>query len=115
PILPFGTGIWTPGVQNNVVKKNEVRNHQRYGILITQSWAGEFLPINNRVRRNFIRNSGIYDLAWDGIGVTTCFADHDPDASTAPPLLAQLYPCDRPTVGVPYPLVNAALLLAAYA
>ena len=106
--IPFGTGVWTPGVQNNVVKANEIRNHHRYGVLISQSAAAEPLPINNRVRRNLIRNSGMYDLAWDGTGYDNCFLNNDFTGETGPPEIETLYNChNRPFAGVPYPPVQA--------
>lgn len=106
--IPFGTGVWTPGVQNNVVKSNRILDHDRYGVLITQSWAGDPLPINNRVRGNFIRNSGMYDLAWDGTGENNCFLNNDFTGETGPPEIQTLYSChNRPFVGVPFAPVQA--------
>jgi hypothetical protein len=106
--IPFGTGVWTPGVQNNVIKANVIRNHDRYGVLVTQSIHGEPLPFNNRVRRNFIRNSGMYDLAWDGTGADNCFLNNDFTGETGPPEIETLYSChNRPFVGAPYAPVQS--------
>lgn len=106
--IPFGTGIWLAGVHNNVAKRNIIRNHKRYGVLITQSLDEDSLPINNRVRRNVIRSSGVYDLAYDGTGSDNCFYRNDFTGPTGPPDAETLYSCpQRPNVGLPYPPVQA--------
>lgn len=106
--IPFGTGIWLAGVHNNIAKRNVVTGHKRYGVLITQSIDEESLPMNNRVRYNFIRNSGMYDLAWDGTGANNCFYGNDFTGETGPPDAETLYACpNRPFAGVLYPPVQA--------
>jgi hypothetical protein len=106
--IPFGTGIWLAGVHNNVAKNNLVRDHKRYGILITQSIDADSLPVNNRVRRNVIRSSGMYDLAYDGTGYNNCFYRNDLSGPTGPPDAESLYSCPaRPNVGVPFAPVQA--------
>lgn len=105
--IPFGTGIWLAGVRNNVANGNLIRDHKRYGVLISQSIDGESTPINNRVRRNIIRGSGIYDLAYDGTGSNNCFYRNDLSGPTGPPDAATLYSCPRrPNTGTPYPPVQ---------
>ncbi len=109
--IPFGTGIWLAGVHNNVAKRNVVRNHERYGILISQSFEADSMPVNNRVRRNVIRSSGIYDLAYDGTGYDNCFYRNDHTGPTGPPEAETLYGCpNRPNVGVPFAPVQAEVL-----
>lgn len=111
--IPFGTGIWLAGVQNNVAIGNEIRNHKRYGVLVTHAVAPDSLPFNNEVLNNRIRNSGIYDLAWDGTGANNCFSGNDFDGATGPPLIQTLYGCDkRPFVGVPFAPVLADWMVA---
>ena len=106
--IPFGTGIWLAGVHNNIAKRNVVTNHKRYGILITQSIDEDSLPMNNRVRYNFIRTSGMYDLAWDGTGANNCFYENDFTGETGPPDAETLYACpNRPFAGVPFAPVQA--------
>lgn len=106
--IPFGTGIWLAGVHNNMAKRNVIRGHKRYGVLITQSVDTDSLPINNRVRGNTIRASGIYDLAYDGTGYNNCFHRNDFTGPTGPPDIETLYSCpDRPNAGAAYPPVQA--------
>ncbi len=110
--VPFGTGVWLLGVQNNVVKRNVIRGHDRYGVLITQTGYPS-IPMNNRVRRNLVRRSGMYDLAWDGIGANNCFDRNDIGGATGPPAIQTLYACaNRPFVGIPYPPVDADVVAA---
>lgn len=109
--IPFGTGIWLAGVHNNVAKGNVVRDHKRYGILITQSFEADSMPLNNRVQRNVIRSSGVYDLAYDGTGYDNCFYGNDHTGPTGPPDVETLYGCpNRPNVGVPFAPVQAEVV-----
>ncbi|MDP9068109.1 MAG: plastocyanin/azurin family copper-binding protein [Actinomycetota bacterium] len=111
--IPFGTGVWLAGVHNNIVKKNVIRNHNRYGVLITQSIDEDSLPMNNRVRYNLIRSSRKYDLAWDGTGANNCFYKNDFTGPTGPPEAQTIYACpNRPFVGVPFPPVQADVAAA---
>lgn len=106
--IPFGTGIWFAGIMNSEAIGNTVRNHDRYGILITQSIQQDSIPMNNRVLDNFVRDSGMYDLAWDGTGQDNCFSGNDITGETGPPSMQETYSCDaRPFTGVPYPPVQA--------
>lgn len=111
--IPFGTGVWLLGVENNVVKRNVIKDHDRYGVLITQT-IDAAVSLNNRVRRNLVRDSGMYDLAWDGIGANNCFDRNDIEGATGPPAIQTLYACaNRPFAGVPYPPVAADVARAA--
>ena len=104
--LATGAGVWLDGDTDSEVTGNMIAGGT-FGVAV--SGGARDVTVSD----NTLTGNGT-DLAWDGIGVTTCFADHADEASSAPPAIQTLYPCDRPTVGVAYPLVNAALLQAAY-
>jgi plastocyanin len=106
--IPFGTGVWLPGVYNHVVRRNRISNHKRYGVLITPSIDPSALaPMNNRVWNNMVKDSGIYDLAWDGSGANNCFGNNTFKTS-GPPDAQTIYNCsNRPFAGVPYPPITA--------
>lgn len=112
--IPIGTGIWFPGVENNVAWNNTVFKHNSYGILISQS-IDESLPVNNTVRNNFVRNSDAdddgygYDLAYDGTGEFNCWTGNDYKGATGPPDIETLYPCSERRPGAAYPPVTAHL------
>ncbi|MDQ3964659.1 MAG: right-handed parallel beta-helix repeat-containing protein [Actinomycetota bacterium] len=113
--IPWGTGIWFPGVENNIALNNTVRNHRSFGILISQS-IDESMPVNNMVIGNFVSNSDSdgdgrgWDLAWDGTGESNCFANNHFEGETGPPDIETVYDCaNRPYPGVPYAPVQAYL------
>jgi plastocyanin len=106
--LPYGTGVWLVGTQNNVVRQNVIEDHNRYGVLLTPGPEPQAVPLNNRVLRNRISNSGVYDLAWDGVGKDNCFSHNKIDGETGPPEIQTLYACkNRPFVGAPWPFATA--------
>jgi hypothetical protein len=106
--IPFGTGIWLPGVRNATVMNNVVGDHDRYGILVSRSMGEDALPENNQVLTNSVRDSGRFDLAWDGYGADDCFSGNDVEGNTGPPDLQTTYACDnRPFEGTPYPPVQS--------
>jgi plastocyanin len=106
--IPFGTGIWLLQTENNVAHRNIVTGHKRYGILISHGLNG--VPMNNRVIANKVRNSGKYDLAWDGTGASNCFARNDFTGETGPPEIETIYDCDnRPYPGIPFAPIQADL------
>jgi plastocyanin len=108
--IPFGTGIWLAGVENSEAYGNHVFGNKRYGILVSQALDPNTVPMNNRVRDNWVRDSGIYDLAWDGTGESNCFSGNDIKGDTGPPQIETLYSCaNRPFVGAPYPPVEQDL------
>lgn len=115
--IEIGTGVWLPGVENNVVVGNRIYNHRSYGVLVSQSIDTD-MPINNTVIQNWIRNSDSdedgygYDLAYDGNGEFNCWAGNDFEGETGPPDIQTLYPCDERMVGTPYPPVQAHLAAA---
>lgn len=107
--IPFGTGIWLAGTQNNEVFNNIIQRHETAGVLITPSIHPDSIPMNNIVVGNTIRNSNIdgdefgWDLAWTGEGSDNCFSNNDFTGETGPPEIETLYACaNRPFVGVPY-------------
>jgi hypothetical protein len=112
--IPFGTGIWMAGTMNNQAISNVIRNHESFGVLITESIHPDSIPMNNQVRNNIIRNSDSnddgygYDLAWSGEGADNCFTGNDVTGATGPPEIQTLYACaNRPFTGVPYGPVSA--------
>lgn len=105
--LASGAGIWLDGTADSLASRNFIAGNT-FGVAVSGG-ARDVV-----VRDNSMVSNGT-DLAWDGVGVNTCFAGHHANVVTSPPVLNELYPCGRPNAGVPYPLVNLALLLAAYA
>lgn len=116
--IEIGTGVWLPGVENNVVLNNRIWDHNSYGVLVSQSIDTD-LPINNTVMGNWIRNSDMdedgygYDLAYDGTGGMNCWKLNDFKGVTGPPDIQTLYTCDNRIMGTPYPPVQAHLIASA--
>lgn len=107
--FPWGTGIWLAGTSNGVAVDNEVGAHSSYGVLLSHDFAGENVPVNNRVQHNGIRSSGSLDLAWDGSGSSDCFDDNS-FATSGPADIEGAFPCSaRPFEGDPYPPVMLAV------
>lgn len=105
--IPYGTGIWLIGVDNNIVQNNTIANHDRYGVLITESIEPHSIPMNNRVKGNTIRKSGKYALAWTGEGMNNCFSNNHFSGPTGPPRAQTIYSClNRPFAGAPFPPVQ---------
>jgi plastocyanin len=101
--LPFGTGVWLAGVGHNEVRANVISDHDRYGVLVTQSFDGSLPAYNNRTVVNSVIASARYSLAWDGMGESDCFSDNTVDGPTGPPDLQETYACgNRPFVGTPF-------------
>jgi parallel beta-helix repeat protein len=105
--VPFGTGIWLAGVENNVVRGNTVSDHRRFGVLVSEAGDGS-LPAGNSVLGNTIHvGAAAYALAWDGSGADNCFQGNDFAGATGPPEIETTYGCaQRPFTGVPYPPVE---------
>ncbi len=111
--VPTGTGVWLFGVHDNTVQANRIKNHDRYGVLVTHGIDQESVPIDNSTIGNFIRDSGIYDLAWDGSGSNNCFSNNDIKGATSHPEMQELYACsNRPFAGAPHPGVEADVAAA---
>ncbi|MGH2736873.1 MAG: right-handed parallel beta-helix repeat-containing protein, partial [Actinomycetota bacterium] len=105
--IPFGTGVWLVGVENNAVRRNYIEGHDRYGVLVTQGLDPEDVPRNNRVVSNTIRDSGRNHMAWDGTGDRNCFSSNDFVGATGPANLESTYPCPNDLTGTPFPPVQA--------
>lgn len=113
--IAIGTGVWLPGVENNVVINNRIWNHNSYGVIVSQSIDSD-MPMNNTIIDNWIRNSDFdedgygYDLAYDGNGGYNCWADNDFEGATGPPDIEMFYPCEpRVPQGANYAPVSAHL------
>lgn len=108
-----GAGIWLAGTQQLLVTGNRVSG-QRYGIVVTAGGSGSR---DDRIIGNEVHGSQQADLAWDGVGAGTCFAGNrrrdGADTTSSPAAIETLYPCDRITVGVPNPVVDADLAVSA--
>lgn len=67
------TGVWLDSASGVLVVGNVIKNSVEYSIAVTSTNAFG-LPItpspssNNFIVGNFVHNSGIYDLYWDGVG-----------------------------------------------
>jgi parallel beta-helix repeat protein len=109
--VPTGTGVWLFGVSGNVVRDNEIEDQDRYGVLLSAGPDPNGAPMDDTVVDNTLTGSG-YALAWDGSGANNCFAGNRFEGETGPPEIETLYPCDRPTVGVAYPPVQADVAAA---
>jgi parallel beta-helix repeat protein len=101
--LPFGTGIWLAGANNNLVEDNAVEGHERYGILVTRSFDTQVAAASNEVVNNQVEASGVFDLAWDGYGDDDCFEGNVVSGATGPADIQTTYACSaRPFTGTPF-------------
>lgn len=99
--IPIGTGIWLAGVENDVVRGNEVLDHPRYGILVTDRAGAP--PVRATIVANRLGGTARFVLAWDGTGPDNCFTGNDFTGVTGPPDIETLYACAaRPFAGSPY-------------
>ncbi|MFN2525960.1 MAG: right-handed parallel beta-helix repeat-containing protein [Actinomycetota bacterium] len=97
--LPFGTGIWLAGVEDSEVRGNSVRNHDHYGVLVSNSFE-DIAPLSNAVLANTVAESDAYELAWDGAGGDNCFDSNIQNGPTGPPDIEIVYACaNRPFEG----------------
>jgi plastocyanin len=94
-LVAQGMGIVMPGRVGDIVEKNIVVNHDKYGLV-----ASPMLDVNLyfsqhvQVKNNIIMDSGYTDLALAGPwGPGNCFEDNIYQTST-PPLLEQLHNCE---------------------
>ena len=94
-LVAQGMGIVMPGRVGDVVEKNIVINHDKYGLV-----ASPMLDVNLyfsqhvKVRDNVIMDSGYTDLALAGPwGPGNCYEGNIYQTST-PPLLEQLHDCE---------------------
>ena len=94
-LVAQGMGIVMPGRVGDIVEKNIVINHDKYGLV-----ASPMLDVNLyfsqhvKVRDNVIMDSGYTDLALAGPwGPGNCYEGNIYQTST-PPLLEQLHDCE---------------------
>ena len=94
-LVAQGMGIVMPGRVGDIVEKNIVINHDKYGLV-----ASPMLDVNLyfsqhvRVKNNVIMDSGYTDLALAGPwGPGNCYEGNIYQTST-PPLLEQLHDCE---------------------
>ena len=94
-LVAQGMGIVMPGRVGDIVEKNIVINHDKYGLV-----ASPMLDVNLyfsqhvKVRDNVIMDSGYTDLALAGPwGPGNCYEGNVYQTST-PPLLEQLHDCE---------------------
>jgi plastocyanin len=116
--VEIGTGVWLPGVENNIVVGNVIYGHNSYGVLVSQSIDTD-LPMNNTVIENVISDFDAdgdgygYALAYDGTGGLNCWAGNIFEGATGPPDIETMYPCDNRIMGTPYPPVQAHIVASA--
>jgi plastocyanin len=93
--IGFGNGVVLAGTTGDVVEKNLVLNHARYGVLVTIMLDKYFYFSNDAtVRNNTVAGSGIADLALTGpAGTGNCF-EGNAFNSSSPPGLDRFLPCD---------------------
>lgn len=105
--LAPNAGIWLDGAHFARVEGNDLDGH-RYGVAVTGAGAPS---LANTIVSNRITSSSVAGFAWDGIGEGVCFAGNiDQNGETPsgdPPMASMLYPCNRPTPGVPLPTITA--------
>lgn len=111
--LVVGAGIWLAGAADSLVEGNEVRGHG-YGIVLAGGPADRV-----RVARNVLVGQADADLAWDGLGLGTCFhrnvAGDGGEPSQEPPRLQVLHDCDAPVAPASaWPAVDGRLVARAY-
>jgi plastocyanin len=96
----FGTGIALAGGLDNVITRNLVEDHDRYGIVAFPNIDRNlWIPGGNRVEGNVIRGSGLADLALGAPAAgENCFGTND-YGSSLPPGLELLAGCARTLTG----------------
>lgn len=100
--------VWVNGGWFDVIERNRFADNV-WGVLVTGLGAPAY---DVRVTDNTYERETIA-LGWDGVGAGVCFARNAMDGVTIPsepPEAQTLYPCDRPTVGIPYPPIYRYLL-----
>ena len=104
-LLASGAGVLLSGAVDSAVHGNVVTGNAGYGIALAAAAARR-----TSVTANAATANGLADLAWDGLGVATCF-DADGDAQTDPPTLLATAGCDAAVPASPYnPLVTARVV-----
>ena len=97
----FGFGIAIPGGRENVIEGNLVEHHEAFGIVVLPNLDRNlWLPADNVVRGNVVRNSGRADLALGGPTLGgDCFEGND-FATSAPAAIEVRSGCGGALAGV---------------
>ena len=93
-VVAKGMGIVVPGRVGDIIEKNLVVNHDRYGIVASPMLdANLYFSQHVSIKDNVVLDSGYTDLALAGPwGPGNCFEGNIYQTST-PPLLEQLHNC----------------------
>ncbi|MGA1049017.1 MAG: right-handed parallel beta-helix repeat-containing protein, partial [Minisyncoccia bacterium] len=93
-LVAKGNGIVVPGRVGDIIQKNLVINHDKYGIVASPMLdANLYFSQNVKIIDNVVLDSGYTDLALAGPwGPGNCFENNVYQTST-PPLLEQLHNC----------------------
>tara|TARA_B100001123_G_scaffold144814_1_gene168149 strand:- start:11377 stop:13332 length:1956 start_codon:yes stop_codon:yes gene_type:complete len=94
--IVHGMGVVVPGRVGDVIEKNLIVNHEKYGIVASPMLdANLYFSQHVRIRDNVIIDSGYTDLKLAGPwGPGNCFQDNIYQTSE-PPLLEQLHNCSN--------------------
>jgi plastocyanin len=115
--IAWGNGIAIGGGVGNVVEKNLILNHSRFGVAASvlpdrNIWWAE----RNVVRDNTIAGSGVADLALFGPwSPQNCFEDNRYSSNTSPLFLEMLHSCSGINLPVVWDMYGPLLLLGATA
>ncbi len=95
-LVAKGMGIVVPGRVGDVIEKNLVINHDRYGIVASPMLdANLYFSQHVQVKNNVVLDSGYTDLALAGPwGPGNCYEGNIYQTST-PPMLEQLHNCSN--------------------
>ena len=93
-LVAKGMGIVAPGRVGDIIEKNIVVNHERYGIVASPMLdANLYFSQHVQIKDNVVLDSGYTDLALAGPwGPGNCFEGNVYQTST-PPLLEQVHKC----------------------
>ena len=93
-LVARGMGIVVPGRVGDIIEKNIVINHDKYGIVASPMLDAKlYFSQHVQVKENLVLDSGYTDLALTGPwGPGNCYEDNIYQTST-PPLLEQLHNC----------------------
>jgi nitrous oxidase accessory protein NosD len=100
PAEPYGlfaTGIVVAGGTENVIARNRVAGHDRFGIGLVRLEGGD--PVANRVEGNVATDNAVdvyFELPPGGVGTFgNCFGDNS-YTDSLPAAVEQVLPCDEP-------------------
>jgi plastocyanin len=97
PYATWGMGIVVAGGRDNEIRDNAVTVHATYGIAVMPIVDEQFWTSGgNTIRDNYVRESGVADLAFGGPGGgRDCFRNNDHETSM-PPGLESVAGCGVP-------------------